>query len=164
MMPPFCAKAASSPTVRMGNALALSKMPHSGCFRIADEKDLALAGVIRASDLPDDDGTAANALACHGAFQSLAEFAFAAEADGDGCVAAGKCVGRPIDVFGEVQQEKRLDLILRQGLLGSANQADSTPKAQAHTPRDDTGHPVLLNSPPLELSWIFMDSGLKIAL
>ncbi len=79
MMPPFCAKAAPSPTVRMGNALALSKIPRiRGASASLMNRTWHWLKSSEPSDLPHDDGAAATAfLPATSFFSCLAEFGYA---------------------------------------------------------------------------------------
>src|SRR5437899_2198330 len=104
-------------------------------FRIADEKNVAVAGVLDVREPLDDEPPAVDALAAEGLVEDGAEGILPEHTDDDRLGGAGVSLGRPVHEGREVIEVGGLDLVLGEHALGRLVSARSAAGRQEHSPQ-----------------------------
>src|SRR5581483_6057613 len=111
----------------------------SAFFRIADEKDVALGEVIVRDDLADEDWPPIHDFGLHGLLKAVAEVVLAHHADDEWGIGIGEGFRGPVHVFGEIEEEERLDLVF--GVTGITREDGSRGEQGADHRQDQHRRP-----------------------
>lgn len=87
----------------------------------ADEQDVTVHGVVYGVELLDFKAAIFHLLIADGVLEVVAKNVFPQHANDDGRIGLRERLRRPIHKFGKIEQEGRLDLILRRGFLREAS-------------------------------------------